>query len=275
MPQQDADRLDPLVRGDREGDLEDWLGAHGLSDSWQAAGALVDLGMDAADLDRLAGTFAAGHLRTAITALSEARNAYGLIAQIGHGSERISQIVSALKDYSYMDRAPVQDVDIHGGLDGTLVMLQSKLRQGIEVIRDYGAQVPRIETLGSELNQVWTNLIDNAADSMNGSGRLVIRTRARDGGVAVDIQDDGPGIEPEALDKVFDPFFTTKAPGKGTGLGLNIVFNMIRGSGGRIEVRSVPGCTVFSIWLPARRPAAEPAPESQATRDKHRPGRTP
>lgn len=262
-----AELLDPLRRGDLESDVEDWLESHGLGEAWDAAGALVDLGMDAAGLDALAATFDPGHLGTAITALSEAHTAYGLIAQIGHGSERISAIVAALKDYSYMDRAPVQDVDIHSGLDGTLVMLASKLKLGIEVVRDYGTGVPHIETLGSELNQVWTNLIDNAADAMNGTGRLTIRTRAASGGgdgvavagVCVEIEDDGGGIPPGAVGKVFEPFFTTKPPGQGTGLGLNIVFNMIRGMGGRIEVASEPGCTVFRVWLPVRGPDAETA----------------
>ncbi|QGH69462.1 PAS domain S-box protein [Pseudactinotalea sp. HY158] len=256
----DAVHLDPLARGDREAEVEDWLAAHWLEDQWEAAGALVDLGMDAAGLDALADTFAPGHLGAAITALSRARTAYGLIAQIGHGSERISRIVAALKEYSYMDRAPVQDVDVHDGLDSTLVMLQSKLTQGIEVRRDYGRDVPRIETLGSELNQVWTNLIDNAADAMGGSGHLTIRTRAAaGGGVAVEIEDDGPGIPGEVVADVFDPFFTTKPPGQGTGLGLNIVFNMITGSGGTVDVRSEPGRTVFRVWLPPRRPQGEPA----------------
>ncbi|AIY03250.1 histidine kinase [Arthrobacter sp. PAMC 25486] len=261
---QDTDRLDPLDplrRGDLEADVEDWLESHGLSDSWDAADSLVDLGMDAASLDALAGTFSPDHLGTAITALSQAHTAYGLIAQIGHGAARISAIVAALKDYSYMDRAPVQDVDIHSGLDGTLVMLASKLKLGIEVRRDYGTGVPRIETLGSELNQVWTNLIDNAADAMDGTGRLTIRTRAASGGVCVEIADDGAGIPPEVVGKVFDPFFTTKPPGKGTGLGLNIVFNMVRGMGGHIDVASEPGCTVFRVWLPLRPPDAEPSAE--------------
>lgn len=250
----DSGRLDPLDRGDREDEVGDWLAAHGLADSWEAAGSLVELGMAAADLDGLAATFAPGRLEAAITALSEAHNAYGLIAQIGHGSARISQIVGALKDYSYMDRAPVQDVDVQEGLNGTLVMLASKLRLGIEVVRDYGADVPRIETLGSELNQVWTNLIDNAADAMDGAGHLTIRTRTAEGGVAVEIEDDGPGIPPEVVGKVFEPFFTTKPPGQGTGLGLSIVSNMVRGMGGTIDVVSAPRHTVFRVWLPLRLP---------------------
>lgn len=250
----EATPLDPLRRGDLEADVEDWLESHGLSTLWDAAGPLVDLGMDGAGLDALAATIEPGHLGTAIAALAEAHTAYGLLAQIGHGSERISQIVAALKDYSYMDRAPVQDVDIHDGIEGTLVMLASKLRLGIEVVRDYSPGVPRIETLGSELNQVWTNLIDNAADAMDGHGRLTIRTRAEEGGVAVEMEDDGGGIAPDAVGKVFEPFFTTKPPGRGTGLGLNIVFNMVRGMGGTIEVQSAPGRTVFRVWLPLRRP---------------------
>lgn len=264
---QGAELLDPLRRDDLEADVEDWLETFGLGDFWDAASSLVDLGMDAASLDELADNFDSSHLGAAITALSQAHTAYGLIAQIGHGSQRISAIVAALKDYSYMDRAPVQDLDIHEGLNGTLVMLQSKLKLGIEVHRDYGSGVPHIETLGSELNQVWTNLIDNAADAMNGSGHLRIRTRAAEGGVVVEIEDDGGGIPPDAVGKVFDPFFTTKAPGQGTGLGLNIVFNMIRGMGGRIEVESEPGRTVFRVWLPVRRPESEPAgePEGEAT----------
>lgn len=261
-----ADRLDPVSRGDLEDDVETWLAEHGLDESWDAAGPLVDLGLDPESLDALAGSFEPAHLGSTITALAEARTAYGLIAQIGHGSARISEIVGALKDYSYMDRASVQDVDVHEGLDGTLVMLQSKLKQGIEVVRDYDPDVPRIETLGSELNQVWTNIIDNAADALGGSGSLTIRTRAEREGVAVEIEDDGPGIDPATVGKVFDPFFTTKPPGQGTGLGLNIVFNTIRGTGGTIDVHSVPGCTVFRVWLPPRRPVSDQTPEAPSAR---------
>ncbi len=266
-PVRDGSRLDPLGRGDLESDVEDWLETHGLNECWDAADSLVDLGMGPDALDALAATFTPNHLGTAISALSEAHTAYGLIAQIGHGSERISAIVAALKDYSYMDRAPVQDVDIHSGIDGTLIMLASKIKLGIDVVRDYGTGVPRIETLGSELNQVWTNLIDNAADAMDGTGRLTIRTRAASdagvAGVCVEIEDDGGGIPPEAVGKVFEPFFTTKPPGQGTGLGLNIVFNMIRGMGGHIDVVSRPGCTVFRVWLPVRRPDASVAAEGE------------
>lgn len=253
---QDAGLLDPLQRSDLEVEFEDRLESHGLTESWEAAGSLVDLGMDASGLYALAASFEPGHLSTAMTALSQAYTAYGLITQIVHGSERIPQIVAALKDYSYMGRAAVRDVDVHSGIDGTLVMLASRLKLGVGVVRDYGAGVPRIETLGSGLNQAWTNLIDNAADAINGTGRLTIRTRAADGGVRVEIEDDGGGIPPDAVGKVFDPCFTPKAPGQGTGLGLEIVFNMVRGMGGHIEVQSEPGCTILRVWLPLRTPDA-------------------
>ncbi len=153
-----------------------------------------------------------------------------------------------------MDRAPVQDVDVHAGLDNTLVMLQGELKRGVEVERQYGADVPRIEARGSELNQVWTNLIDNAVDAMDGHGHLVVRTSSSNGDVVVEIEDDGPGIAPEHVDHVFDPFFTTKLPGQGTGLGLNIAFNIVRGSGGQISVDVAAG--LDRVPRPAPRPPA-------------------
>lgn len=264
------DTLDLLSRSDREADVEDWLVDHGIPRAWELADPVVGLGLHTDDLDDMAGMFPPQDLAAVLSLMTHSYNAFRLLAQVGHGSEQIVQIVRALKSYSFMDQAPVQDVDIHEGLDNTLIMLQGKLKSGVEVQREYGTDVPRIEALGSELNQVWTNLIDNAIDAMEGSGRLRIRTSVeprddrdrgrdddsprttamQDGWVVVEIEDDGPGIPAEVLDKVFDPFFTTKLPGKGTGLGLNIVFNMIRGSGGRIEVDSRPGRTVFTVRLP-------------------------
>ncbi|HET8929973.1 MAG TPA: PAS domain S-box protein [Acidimicrobiales bacterium] len=247
------DGLDPLTRSDRESEIEDRLDAHGITASWDLAGPLVGSGLNGDGIDALADTFSRDQLPHVLGLLGASFTAATLLAQIGHGSRRISEIVKALKDYSYMDRAPVQDLDVHEGLDNTLVMLQSKLKAGVEVTRDYAAGLPRIEALGSELNQVWTNLIDNAIDAMDGSGRLAIRTSADDDGILVEIQDDGEGIEPDHLSNIFDPFFTTKGPGRGTGLGLNIVFNIVRGSGGHIGVDSEPGCTVFGVRLPFSR----------------------
>src|SRR5439155_22897507 len=140
---------------------------------------------------------------------------------------RISEIVGALKSYSYLGQAPVQAVDLREGLDNTLVILRSKLKVGVEVRREYGADVPPVQAWGSELNQVWTNLVDNAVDAMGGKGHLTIRTR-RDGDWAVvEVEDDGPGVPQAIQSQVFDPFFTTKAPGKGTGLGLSTSYSII------------------------------------------------
>jgi PAS domain S-box-containing protein len=252
------DTLDPLARSDHEEQVEAWLERHGLGEDWELAGPLASLGLDGEGLDELASHFSAAQLRPLLAVLSQSYTAYALLEQIGHGSQRISEIVTALKDYSFMDRAPVQDIDVHDGLDNTLVMLQAKLKRGVEVERDYDRDLPHLEALGSELNQVWTNLIDNAVDAMDGKGHLVIRTRGTPDGVVVEIEDDGPGIPAEALGKVFDPFFTTKGPGHGTGLGLNISFNIIRGSGGQIDVTSRPGCTVFRVRLPLKRTTTDP-----------------
>lgn len=248
--------LDPLARSDREEQIERWLDDREVAEGWTLAAPLAALDLNPRALDELAASVSPALLEPMLTVLAHAYSAAELLEQIGHGASRISQIVAALKDYSFMDRAPVQDVDVHEGLDNTLVMLQAKLRNGIEVERDYGSDVPRIEALGSELNQVWTNLIDNAVDAMDGTGRLMIRTAAADQGVLVEIEDDGPGIPADIVDKVFDPFFTTKGPGHGTGLGLNISFNIIRGSGGTIDVDSRPGCTVFQVRLPLQRATA-------------------
>lgn len=248
--------LDPLARSDREERIERWLEDREMAEGWTLAAPLAALDLQPTALDELADSVSPALVEPMLTVLAHSYSAAELLEQIGHGASRISQIVAALKDYSFMDRAPVQDVDVHEGLDSTLVMLQAKLRSGIEVERRYGADVPRIEALGSELNQVWTNLIDNAVDAMGGNGRLVIRTAPADQGVLVEIEDDGPGIPTDIVDKVFDPFFTTKGPGHGTGLGLNISFNIIRGSGGTIDVDSRPGRTVFQVRLPLHRAPA-------------------
>jgi signal transduction histidine kinase len=150
-----------------------------------------------------------------------------------------------------LDQAPVQTVDVHKGLDNTLVILRHKLEANISVRREYAPDLPKIQAYGSELNQVWTNIIDNAADAITGQGQLIIRTRQDEEWVVVEIEDDGPGIPPEIQPRLFDPFFTTKQPGQGTGLGLDISYNIIvfrhRGD---IKVFSQPGKTCFQIWLP-------------------------
>ncbi len=177
--------------------------------------------------------------------------AYTLLAEIGHGTERIAEIVKALKGYSYMDQAPVQAVDVREGLNDTLVMLSSKLRKGIKVDLDFADDLPSVEGYGSELNQVWTNLIDNAISAMDGQGALELKAYQDNDSVVVEVADNGPGIPAEAQAKIFDPFFTTKAPGEGTGLGLNISHGIIvEKHAGHIAVNSKPGATRFTITLP-------------------------
>ena len=163
----------------------------------------------------------------------------------------ISEIVNAVKTYSYLDQAPIQDIDVKESLENTLVILRPKIKAGINISRDFADDVPRIEAYGSELSQVWTNIIDNAIDAMPAQGELTLRTYTTDGDVAVEIIDNGPGIPPEVQPRIFDPFFTTKAPGVGPGLGLHIAYNIVvHKHHGQIQVASKPGETCFRVVLP-------------------------
>jgi predicted CoA-binding protein len=189
---------------------------------------------------------------------------------VGEGASRISEIVKSLKSYAYLDQAPVQAVNIHEGLDNTLVMLRHKLG-GIKVIRNYAADLPLIQGYGSELNQVWTNLIDNAADALEGTAnpQITLKTVGQDGWVIVEIQDNGPGIPPEIQPRVFDAFFTTKPPGKGTGMGLDISYNIVANKQrGHISAVSQPGFTCFQVTLPVNFAAVGSASQPVMTMDK-------
>ena len=242
--------LDPLARGDRESDAQAWLEDRGVDRAWDLAPTLVAFGWDAGALQALADTFTGDQLSVIASWLAAGSSVYALLDEVGRSAERISEIVGAVKSYSFLDQAPVQDVDVHQGLDNTLVILRHKLKQGVHVRRDYGAGLPRIEAYGSELNQVWTNIIDNAIDAMKGQGELTIRTYAEDGQVVVEIADNGPGIPPHIQSRIFEAFFTTKPPGVGTGLGLNIAYNIVQRHSGRITVKSQPGETRFQVRLP-------------------------
>ena len=243
--------MDALARSDQEYELEGWLQEHGVDNAWEMAPALVNLDFDVAGLAVLAGKFSPDHLPAVIESLGAAYTVHNLLAEIGQGAGRISEIVKALKSYSYLDQGPVQAVDVHEGLDNTFLILRSKLTSGISVRREYASDLPNIEAYGSELNQVWTNLIDNAADALEEKGEIVVRTRREDDWVVVEIEDNGPGIPQEIQHRIFDPFFTTKAPGHGTGLGLDITYNIVvfkhRGD---IKVTSQPGKTCFQVRLP-------------------------
>jgi signal transduction histidine kinase len=243
--------LDSLVRSDQQAEMELWLEEQYITDGWEYAPDLVALGYTPEALAELAGTFDSGQLPAVIAWLAAIFTLSSLAREIGEATGRISSIVKALKSYSYMDQAPMQLVDVHEGLDDTLIMLRHNLKSGIQVERDYAGDLPCIAAYGSELNQVWTNLIDNAIAAMAGAGHLTLRTRQENGWVVVTIEDTGHGIPESIQPKIFDPFFTTKPPGEGTGLGLNISHNVVvHKHRGQITVRSRPGETVFEVRLP-------------------------
>ena len=243
--------LDALTRSDREAELETWLEDRGVPDAWEYAPILVSLELDSDRLETLEANLSPELLPAVFQHLSATYSTYGLLAEIGQGSGRISDIVKALKTYSYLDQAPVQSVDIHEGLEDTLLILRNKLKEGVSVRREYADDLPRIQGYGSELNQVWTNLLDNALDALDGKGEIVLRTRPEGDWVVVEFQDNGPGIPEDIQARVFDPFFTTKPPGKGTGLGLDISYSVVVNKHrGDIKVSSQPGKTCFEVWLP-------------------------
>ena len=243
-------QMNMMERSDRETAFEDWLEEQDVADGWKLASLLVDLGETPQSLARLAAEIPAGSLAALLRWMTASFSVYSLLEEVGQGAGRISEIVKALKSYVYLDQAPIQEIDLHEGLENTLVILRHKLKGGIEVVCDYAPNLPPILAYGSELNQVWTNLIDNAIDAMGEKGRLVVQTVYQSPWVTVSIEDNGPGIPPEAQEKMFNPFFTTKPLGKGTGLGLSITYNIVHKHRGEIKVTSRPGKTRFDVRLP-------------------------
>jgi signal transduction histidine kinase len=244
-------KLDPLARSDLESELGSWMEGEGVEEPWELAPPLVSLGWQAADLQEMTSAFAPGQRPIFTRWLAMASTVYALIDEVGEGAERISELVKAVKSYSYLDQGPVKLVDIHEGLDNTLVILRHKLKYGVTVVKDYSPDLPRVEAFASELNQVWTNLIDNAADAMNGQGEIRIRTFGKDRDVVVEITDNGPGVPAEIRDRLFEAFFTTKPVGTGTGLGLHISYNIVvHQHHGQLTVESKPGRTTFRVTLP-------------------------
>jgi signal transduction histidine kinase len=246
--------LSPLDASDREEDLADWLEEHGVTGAWDIAPTLVAAGVDLGWLEMLAEVLPPPHLRVGLSYPVRALESDSLVDEITDAAERISGLLASAKQYSQMDRAPLQSFDVHEGLDATLTMLGHKLGDDIEVVRDYDCGIPKISAFPGELNQVWTNLIDNAVDAMQGHGKLMVRT-SRDGPdrIMVEIGDTGPGVPDEVRTRVFEPFFTTKEVGKGTGLGLDIAWRIIVGRhGGEIRLESEPGNTRFQVVLPMR-----------------------
>ena len=242
---------DPLTRADAEAELEDWLEQHGVSDAWEIAPALVAQHVDASALEPLAAATLGEALGAALAWLACIHRANSLLREIGDSSSRVSEIVASFKAYTHLGQSPLQSVDVHQGLDSTLVVLHDKLRSGIQVQREYSADVPQLQAYGNELNQVWTNLLTNAIDAVGETGAIVVRTRREDGWAVVEVEDNGPGIPDAVKPRIFDPFFTTKPPGKGTGLGLSISHNIVtQKHRGELRVDSRPGRTRMVVRLP-------------------------
>lgn len=243
--------LAALERSDRAEEIELWLTNHQMQAILEKSGTLVDLDFGPKQLNELAETFDLKILATILNYAASAYVMHSLLAEVGQGAKRIASIVNALKSYSYLDQAPVQSVDIKAGIEDTLIILGSKLRGGVSVHRNYADDLPPIQGYGSELNQVWTNILDNALDALNDQGDIWIRTRREDDWAVIEFEDNGPGIPIENQAKVFNAFFTTKPPGKGTGLGLNISYNIVvHKHRGDIRLLSELGRTRFEVWLP-------------------------
>ena len=240
---------DEFARVEREEAIQSWLESHSVAEAWKLAPSLAEANLNDRDLERFAaaaGPALGPELMRFATLLEMDRVA----EELDHSSARISDLIKAIKEYSFMDQGPVQEVDIERGLETTLTIMHHKLKRGISVTRDYAPNLPKVMASGSELNQVWTNLIDNAADAMNGNGKLAIRIARENDFVLVEIADNGPGIPPELKSRIFDPFFTTKGVGEGTGLGLDVVNRIVRNVHGQINVTSVPGDTRFQVRIP-------------------------
>jgi signal transduction histidine kinase len=243
--------LDPLTQSDREDEIVGWLDMYGAIDGWKLAPTFVSAGIDTEWLDTIVNNLPIESLDRVLSWIDATLTTVGLLGEIDQSTERISALVKSIKEYSYMDRAPMQEVDIHQGIDSTLTILGYKLNDGITIVRDYSSDLPQIWAYGSELNQVWTNLIDNAIDAMKGRGEIHIRTALDNDCAVVEIIDNGPGIPLDIQRRVFEPFFTTKGVGEGTGLGLLISYRIIvEKHKGDIKISSQPGNTSFKVYLP-------------------------
>jgi signal transduction histidine kinase len=246
--------VSPLALTDREEALADWLTVHGVTAAWDIAPALAAAGADVAWCERAGQVLDGGTLEPGLEWVASALTAGVLLSEVKEATERVSGLVTAMKSYAQLDRASLQFIDVTEGIDSTLVMLGEKLGDGVAVIRDYGPGVPRIEANPADLNQVWTNIIDNAVDAMNAHGTLRISTRADPGRVVVEIADTGPGMSAEVQARAFEAFYTTKDIGKGTGLGLDIARRIIvERHHGQITIDSRPGETILRVVLPDRR----------------------
>ena len=244
-------KLDAIEKIDRVDGLQSWLEANSVESAWDLAPAMVNFGWNNEPLENLKSSLSPSLFSLSIQWLGAGCLLMGLLSEVLQTTERISQIVHAVKSYTYLDQAPLLEVDVHEGLESTLVILHHKLKKGVTVKREYSPNLPHIQAYASELNQVWTNIIDNAVDAMNGKGEIKIKTYEQDQRVVVEISDNGPGIPEDIQSRIFEPFFTTKAPGHGTGLGLHISHDIISNRHhGQLLVESKPGETTFKAILP-------------------------
>jgi len=249
--------VSPLALTDREEALADWLTAHGVTAAWDIAPALAAAGADVAWCERAGQVLGGGTLEPGLEWVASALSSAVLLSEVKEATERVSGLVTAMKTYAQLDRASLQFTDVTEGIDSTLVMLGEKLGDGVVVIRDYQPGVPRIEANPADLNQVWTNIIDNAIDAMKGHGTLSISTRADPEHIVVEIADTGPGMPAEVQARAFEAFYTTKDVGRGTGLGLDIARRIVvERHHGQISIDSRPGQTILRVQLPLRRSAA-------------------
>ncbi|HEV2246296.1 MAG TPA: ATP-binding protein [Terriglobia bacterium] len=245
---------DPLAQSDREEHIANWLEKRQVPDAWKIAPVLADVGVEVPRLESLAAEVSENVLNDALIRMSSLISVVRLIGEIENSTRRISDLVRAVKEYSHMDRPAMQDTDVHQGLENTLTILGHQLKRGIHVVREYEKGLPLICAYGGELNQVWTNLIDNAIEAMHGQGELRVRTARDIDRILVEICDNGPGIPADVLPHIFDPFFTTKGVGEGTGLGLDTACRIVRNHHGEIRVSSRPGDTRFQVYLPVEQP---------------------
>ena len=248
--------LDSLALSEREDALADWLDERGMTSSYELSGPLAEAGFTEETLDRLAAQVTdSDTLAESLSWLGSSLEAAGLLRTVEQSADRISDLVMAIKAYSYMDQAPQQEVCVEDSLETTLTILQFKCKQGVAVVRDYAPHLPYITAYGSELNQVWTNLMDNALDALDGKGHLFVRTAEENDCILVEIGDDGPGIPDDVQTRIFEPFFTTKEVGHGTGLGLDTAYRIVvTRHGGDLSVVSQPGDTRFQVRLPINPP---------------------
>lgn len=241
---------DALTASDLEDEIDSLLRSHGQDDLWQLSADLAQRGVKPAALESLFAYLGTETSRAALVRLAASVEIADLLNEIESSVSRISDLVLAIKEYTFMDQSPVQNVDVVKSLENTLTILNHKLKKGVTVKRDYQKVPLLVNSFGSELNQVWTNLIDNAIDAMDSKGELRVRTYRDDSCVIVEIGDNGPGISPQVQAHIFEPFFTTKPVGQGTGLGLDTVQRIVKKHRGNIQVTSVPGNTLFQVWLP-------------------------